>query len=148
MLFSVLVSNCTYHWQLFFIVQPFDSISGSFPKSSNSSTVLVACYMILRVEGIPQALLCCPTASIHTREPPTDIKRAHDSFPLAIDPNTIEVYFHPTLWVIIMLRFTSLQDLLLDLCHPEFPSLHFAWTGLREKCRIMSNNPTVIQNKN
>jgi hypothetical protein len=53
--------------------------------------------MILRVEGIPQALLSCPTASIHTREPPTDIKRAHDSFPLAIDPNTIEVYFHPTL---------------------------------------------------
>ncbi|CAM6020962.1 unnamed protein product [Sphagnum balticum] len=41
-----------------------------------------------------QALLCCPTASIHTREPPTDIKRAHDSFPLAIDPNTIEGVYH------------------------------------------------------
>lgn len=51
----------------------------------------------------PQALLSCPTASIHTREPPTDIKMAHDSFPLAIDPNTIEVHFHPTLRVIIML---------------------------------------------
>ena len=38
-----------------------------------------------------QALLACPTASIHTREPPKDIAEAHDSFPLPVDEESLPV---------------------------------------------------------
>lgn len=39
-----------------------------------------------------QALLACPTASIHTRTPPSDIHAAHQSFPLPVSPDLPGVY--------------------------------------------------------
>lgn len=38
-----------------------------------------------------QALLACPTASIHTERPPKDIKDAHNSFPIPVDADEIPV---------------------------------------------------------
>ena len=38
-----------------------------------------------------QALLACPTASIHTERPPKDIKDAHNSFPIAVDAEELPV---------------------------------------------------------
>lgn len=38
-----------------------------------------------------QALLACPTASIHTERPPKDIKDAHNSFPIPIDADELPV---------------------------------------------------------
>jgi hypothetical protein len=39
-----------------------------------------------------QALLACPTASIHTESPPKEMKSVHASFPQPIDPQNLEVY--------------------------------------------------------
>lgn len=41
-----------------------------------------------------QALLACPTASIHTEQPPKDIKDAHNSFPIAVDPEELQGVYH------------------------------------------------------
>lgn len=41
-----------------------------------------------------QALLACPTASIHTERPPKDIKDAHNSFPIPVDADEIPGVFH------------------------------------------------------
>ncbi|GAQ88104.1 metallo-beta-lactamase family protein [Klebsormidium nitens] len=41
-----------------------------------------------------QALLACPTASIRTETPPKDIKDAQNTFPLAIDPETLPGVYH------------------------------------------------------
>lgn len=41
-----------------------------------------------------QALLACPTASIHTQSPPRDIGAAHESFPLPVDANTLPGIYH------------------------------------------------------
>lgn len=38
-----------------------------------------------------QALLACPTSSIHTERPPKDIKDAHNSFPIPVDADEIQV---------------------------------------------------------
>ncbi len=40
-----------------------------------------------------QALLACPTASIHTSTPPADIEEAHASFPLLVDSDAPDVYY-------------------------------------------------------
>lgn len=40
-----------------------------------------------------QALLSCPTSSIHTERPPKDIKQAHDSFPIPVDADEIQATF-------------------------------------------------------
>eukprot|EP00270_Netrium_digitus_P000241 TRINITY_DN1022_c0_g1_i2.p1 TRINITY_DN1022_c0_g1~~TRINITY_DN1022_c0_g1_i2.p1 ORF type:complete len:364 (+),score=89.37 TRINITY_DN1022_c0_g1_i2:209-1300(+) len=41
-----------------------------------------------------QAMLACPTASIHTTEAPKDIADVHASFPIAVDPVTLPGVFH------------------------------------------------------
>ncbi|XP_024361403.1 uncharacterized protein [Physcomitrium patens] len=41
-----------------------------------------------------QALLSCPTSSIHTERPPKDIKQAHDSFPIPVDADEIQGVYH------------------------------------------------------
>ncbi|KAG0556034.1 hypothetical protein KC19_11G020300 [Ceratodon purpureus] len=41
-----------------------------------------------------QALLSCPTASIHTERPPKDIKDAHNSFPIPVDVDEIPGVYH------------------------------------------------------
>lgn len=41
-----------------------------------------------------QALLACPTSSIHTERPPKDIKEAHKSFPIPVDAEEIPGVYH------------------------------------------------------
>ena len=41
-----------------------------------------------------QALLACPTASIHTTNNPTDISAVHNTFPIPVDPLTLPGVFH------------------------------------------------------
>ncbi|ESQ53797.1 hypothetical protein EUTSA_v10025570mg [Eutrema salsugineum] len=41
-----------------------------------------------------QALLSCPTGSIRTETPPTDIGKAQETFPLALDKDTLPGVFH------------------------------------------------------
>lgn len=42
-----------------------------------------------------QALLSCPTGSIRTETPPTDIGEAQETFPLALDKDKLPVVSHP-----------------------------------------------------
>lgn len=41
-----------------------------------------------------QALLSCPTASIHTEKPPADILQIHSTFPIPIDEDSAPGVFH------------------------------------------------------
>lgn len=41
-----------------------------------------------------QALLACPTASIHTSSPPKDIETVHASFPLPVNPKSLPGVYH------------------------------------------------------
>ncbi|XXG60285.1 hypothetical protein AAC387_Pa04g2230 [Persea americana] len=41
-----------------------------------------------------QALLCCPTSSIHTEKPPKDILEVQKTFPLPIDEETLPGVYH------------------------------------------------------
>ncbi|CAA0816739.1 metallo-beta-lactamase family protein [Striga hermonthica] len=41
-----------------------------------------------------QALLSCPTNSIHTERPPRDISEVHNTFPIAIDEQKVQGVYH------------------------------------------------------
>lgn len=46
-----------------------------------------------RVQAL-QALLACPTASIHTQSPPPDILEVHDTFPIPVDERGLPGVYH------------------------------------------------------
>lgn len=51
--------------------------------------------VVLITHGFFQALLSCPTGSIRTETPPTDIREAQETFPLALDQENLPVVSHP-----------------------------------------------------
>lgn len=107
--------------------------------------VLDVCYIILTIEGILHASLVCLTSSIHTSQPPIDIKWEDGYFPLAIDPNTLEAHFCPTPWV-VTLWCTGFQNLPFDMCRSKLPSLPFG-SGLKWKYKIMNKSPIIFITK-
>ncbi|CAA7025554.1 unnamed protein product [Microthlaspi erraticum] len=65
-----------------------------FTRVDNMSAVIKQPTCKEQRLNVLQALLSCPTGSIRTETPPTDIVEAQETFPLALDKDTLPGVFH------------------------------------------------------